>query len=312
MTRHRERTHPAHERSGHGNGYLDPVPAGERGIDVPAILQGSRIPIGGYSTEVGGEPIRITVGRHCVDDDGTFVPEAGNIMIRFGVVDIAMRPCSAVRVVRLAAPVNLGPVYVYVPEAGATWSRYLVTAFFSGSGSMLEAPPNFDWRKYANVFGEFSVYRADGAQDQLTSVYRSMNRSFYHSYMDGRGRYWKLHVTPPPENSGLGEAFDATLGALSRRSAIRSNLRPIALEWLHGGIVKFTFQRIRTQRCFYLELEIPSVSQMRFGRFFLPGDMVLIREPDQFAAGLVSMLHERSAASRSLFGTECECVQGLV
>lgn len=35
--------------------------------------------------------------------------------------------------------------------------------------------------------------------------------------------------------------------------------------------------------------------------------IVLIREPAQIAAGLVWMLHERSAVSSSLFGVECEC-----
>ncbi|MFI7166560.1 hypothetical protein ACIBM3_29285 [Rhodococcus erythropolis] len=284
----------------------EPVPLGADGIDIQAILRGSRIPQPGYRTEFGGNPVRITVNRRCVDDDGTFIPDTGNRMLSFAVTDSVLQPSTAIDVVRHAAPVNLGPVYIYVPDLEKTWSRYLVAAFFSGSGSMTEAPPDFGWRKYSNMFRDFSVHRADNILGPLTPVYHSLNHDFYQPYMDRRGRYWALRVTAPPESSGLGEAFAAALGALSRRSAIRSDIRALALEWLHGGIVRFTFQRILKQRCFRLEFEIPSVNQMAFGRFLLPGSPI-IREPAQFAAGLVYRFYEASAASYSLFGTEVVC-----
>lgn len=288
-------------------GELQPVPVGDDGIDIQAILRGSRIPQPGYRAEIGGTPVRITVARRCVDDDGTFIPDTGNRMLSFAVTDSVLQPSTAIDVVRHAAPVNLGPVYIYVPDLEKTWSRYLVAAFFSGSGTMTEAPPDFDWRKYSNMFRDFTVYRADKILGPLTPVYHSLNRDFYQPYMDRRGRYWTLRVTAPPESSGLGEAFAATLGALSRRSAIRSDIRPLALEWLRGGIVRFTFQRILKKRCFQLEFEIPSLNQMTFGRFLPPGCSPTIREPAQFAAGFVYRLYEASAASYSLFGTEVVC-----
>ena len=225
-------------------------------------------------------------------------------MLGFIVTDSVLQPSTAIDVVRHAAPINLGPVYIYVPDLEETWTRYLVAAFFSGSGTMIEAPQDFDWRKYSNMFRDFSVFRADGIRGSLLPVYRSLNRDFYQPYMDRRGRFWRMRVTAPPESSGLGETFAATLGVLSRRSAIRSDVRALALEWLHGGIVRFSFQRILEQRYFQLEIEIPSTNQMTFGRFFLPGGGPLVREPTQFAAGLVSWLYEASAASYSLSGTE--------
>ena len=283
-------------------GEFGPVPVGDNGIDIPAILQGGRTPRGGYSAEVGGEPVRITVNRRSVDDDGTFVVATGNRMLQFVVTGAVPRPSTAIDVVRGAAPVNLGAIYIYVADIETTQSIHVVAAFFSDSGSMIDAPPDFDWWKHSNL-RDFSVHRLGGTFDALMPVYRSLNRSFYLPHMDQRGRYWKLRVVGPPESSGLGETFAATVGALSRRSAIRSDIKPFALEWLHDGIVKFTFQRIRKQRCFQLEINLPDENQMTFGRFFLPGGGPIIREPAQFAAGLTSRLRELSAASYSLTGT---------
>ena len=288
-------------------GEIGAVPVGDNGIDIQAILQGGRIPGGGYLSEVGGEPVRITVNRRCVDDDGTFVVATGNRMLQFFVTGAVLRPSAAVDVVRGAAPVNLGAIYIYVPDAETTRPRHVVAAFFSDSGFMIDAPLDFDWWKHSSLPRDFSVHSLGGTLDALMPVYRSLNRNFYLPHMDRRGRYWELRVVRPPESSGLGETFAATAGALSRRSAIRSDIQPLALEWLHDGIVRFTFQRIRKQHCFQLEIELPDHNQMTFGRYFLLGGPI-IREPDQFAAGLASRLRELSAASYSLMGTECDCV----
>ncbi len=223
-------------------------------------------------------------------------------MLSFAVTDSVLQPSTAIDVVRHAAPINLGPVYIYTPDLEKTWSRYHVAAFFSGSGTMIEAPPDFDWRKYSNMFRDFTVYRADTILGPLTPVYRSLNRDFYQPYMDRRGRYWTPRVTAPPESSGLGEAFAATLGAVSRRSAIRSDIRALALEWLHGGVVRFTFQRILKKRCFHLEFEIPSLNQMTFGRFLLPGGGPIVREPGQFAAGCFHHGEEDDSFAQALRG----------
>ncbi|WFR73030.1 hypothetical protein P9209_04150 [Prescottella defluvii] len=71
--------------------------------------------------------------------------------------------------------------------------------------------------------------------------------------------------------------------------------------------VEFTFVLVRRQRCNRIELEFPTDDHMASGRFLLPGGMVPIREPAQFAAGLVRKLYERSAVSSALFGVECDC-----
>ncbi|WP_075836347.1 MULTISPECIES: hypothetical protein [unclassified Rhodococcus (in: high G+C Gram-positive bacteria)] len=290
-------------------GEFGPVPVGDNGIDIPAILQGSPIPGGGYLSEVGGEPVRITVNRRCVDDDGTFVVATGNRMLQFVVTGAVLRPSTAVDVVRGAAPVSLGAIYIYVSDVETTQSIYVVAAFFSDSGSMIDAPPEFDWWKHSNLHRDFSVHRIGGTLDALMPVYRSLNHRFYLPHMDRRGRYWKLCVVRPPESSGLGATFAATVSALSRRSAISSDIKPLALEWLHDGIALFTFQRIRKQRCFQLEIDLPDHNQMTFGGFFLPAGGPIIREPAQFAAGLTSRLRELSAASYSLMGTECDCIE---
>lgn len=89
------------------------VPVGDGGIDIQAILRGSRVPHSGYSAEVGGKPVRIGVSQRSVDDDGTFVPATGNSMLGFVVTDSVLQPSTAINVVRHAAPINLGPVYIY-------------------------------------------------------------------------------------------------------------------------------------------------------------------------------------------------------
>jgi hypothetical protein len=292
-----------------GMGDFVPVPLQDNGIDIREILQSGRIPGGGYSTEVGGEPIRITVSRRSVDDDGTFLVETGNWMLQFFVAGAVLRPSAAVDVVRRAAPVNLGATYIYAPDIETMRPIHVVAAFFSNSGPMIDAPPDFDWWKHSNIHRDFSVHRISGTVDEPRPVYRSLNHSFYLPHMDRRGRYWNLRLAGPPESSGLGETFVATVGALSRWSAIKSDIKPLALQWLHDGIVRFTFQRIRNQRCFQLEIELPDHNQMTFGRFFLPGGGPIVREPAQFAAGLASRLRELSAASYSLMGTECDCVE---
>lgn len=178
---------------------FDPAPVGDNGIDIQEILQGSRTPVGGYSAEVCSAPVEITASRHCVDGDGdgTFVAETGNRMPQFAVTGTALRPTTAVGAVRRAAPVNLGPAYVYVPNAQTTESSYVVTSFFSDTGFMIEAPPDFDWWKYSNMFRDFSVSRAGGTLDSLAPAYYSLNRSFYQPYMDWRGSYWNLRATAP-------------------------------------------------------------------------------------------------------------------
>lgn len=66
---------------------------------------------------------------------------------------------------------------------------------------------------------------------------------------------------------------------------IRSNIRFLALEWLRGGIVRFTFQRIVKQQCFQAEFEIPNLNQMTFRRCLLPGCSPIIREPPRLPRG---------------------------
>lgn len=288
----------------------EPIPVGDDGIDVHAILDGRRRPAPhGYSVQVAGQPLTLWMNYKVVDDDGTFVPTQGNRMVRFHVLGTALMPLQAVRVVRSTAPVSLGPLYLYAPDPDTAGARFEVATFFSAENTQIDAPPDFDWQRWASRHpGSYTVYRTTAESDLLVEEYRSLNNRFYQPHMDRRGAYWNLRAQPPPENSGIGASFAAALEVLSRKGAIRSDLRPLALEWVHDTTVAFTFLRTHTHRCYRLEMQFPTDEQMRIGRFILPGDMVLIREPDQFAAGLVSMLFERAAASPALFGTECECL----
>lgn len=161
-----------------GMGDFVPVPLQDNGIDIREILQSGRIPCGGYSTEVGGEPVLITVSRRSVDDDGTFLAETGNWMLQFFVAGAVLRPSAAVDVVRRAAPVNLGATYIYAPDIETMRPIHVVAAFFSNSGPMIDAPPDFDWWKHSNVHRYFSVHRIAGTLDELMPVYRSLNHSF--------------------------------------------------------------------------------------------------------------------------------------
>ncbi|WP_051637658.1 hypothetical protein [Rhodococcus sp. UNC363MFTsu5.1] len=284
------------------------LPVGDEGIDIDSILRGLRPWARGYSIDVDGGPVSIRLTKWSVDDGGTFVPSSGNVMIRFDVAGATLMPLRAIGAIRWAAPVNLAPLYLYSHGLGYASTRFEVAAFFSISGTQIEAPSNFDWQKHAiRHSGSYTVYRTTVASEQLAEVYRSLDSRFYLPYMDRRGTYWDVRVVPPPEDSGLGSSFDSALGALSRKAAIRSDIRPLALEWVCDSKVEFTFLLVRRQRCYRIELEFPTDDDMAGGRFLLPGDMVLIREPAQFAAGLVWMLYERSAVSSSLFGVECEC-----
>lgn len=285
-----------------------PLPIGNEGIDIEAILKGRRPWPYGYAIDVDGEPVTVRVSKWSVDDDGTFVPPSGNVMVRFDVAAAGLMPVEAVSAIRWAAPANLAALYLYSRDADSASTRFEVAAFFSASGIQIGAPSNFDWQKYAIRHpGSYAVYRTAVASEQPAEVYRSLDSRFYLPYMDRRGSYWDVRVVPPPEASGLGSSFDAAVGALSRRAAIRSDIRPLALEWVRERKVEFTFLLVRRQRCYRIELEFPTDDYMAGGRFLLPGGMVPIREPAQFAAGLVWMLYERSAVSSSLFGVECEC-----
>lgn len=286
-----------------------PIPVGDGGIDVHAILSGRRRPAPhGYAVEVAGRPVTVWVGHRVVDDDGTFAPAQGHCMVRFHIVGTALLPLEAVRVVRTTASVSLGPLYLYAPDPDTAGARFEVAAFFSAENTQIDAPPDFDWQKRASRHpGSYTVYRTTAESDLLVEEYRSLNSRFYQPHMDHRGTYWDLRIQAPPENSGLSASFAAARAALSRKGVIRSDLRPLALEWVHDTAVAFTFLRTGTHRCYRLEVQFPTDEQMRVGRFVLPGGMVLIRDSDQFAAGVVSMLFERAAASPALFGTECEC-----
>lgn len=284
-----------------------PLPIGNEGIDIDSILKGLPPWAHGYSIDVDGGPVTIRVSKWSVDDDGTFVPPSGNVMIRFDVADLTLMPLRAVGAIRRAAPVNLAPLYLYSHDLGSAGTRFEVAALFSISGTQIDAPSNFDWQKHAiRRPGSYTVYRTTVASEQPAEVYRSLDSRFYLPYMDRRGTYWDVRVAPPPEAAGLGASFDAALGALSRKAAIRSDIRPLALEWVRDSKVELTFLLVRRQRCYRIELEFPTGDHMAEGLFLLPGGMVLIREPAQFAAGLVWMLSERSAVSSSLFGVECE------
>lgn len=282
-----------------------PVPLAAEGIDVRGILDGSCRPAAlGYSIDAA---VTLRVDRRCVDDDGTFVPPHGNIMIRFHIHGTALTPFQAVRLVRSVAQVSLGPIYLYAPDPETAGTRFEVVAFFSADRTQIDAPPNFDWQRKATRHpGSYTVYRSVLGSDHLVDEYRSPNARFYQPHMDNRGTFWDLRVTAPPENSGLGSSFASALAALSRKGAVRSDLQPLGLEWVCDTTVAFTFRRTRTDRRYRLELHFPTDEQMRTGRFILPGGMMRISEPDQFAAGLISMLFERSAFSPALFGTECE------
>lgn len=272
-----------------------PFPVDGEGIDVDAILRGLRPRAHEYSVDVEGEPATVRVSRWSVDDDGTFVPPTGNVMIRFDVAGAGLLPVRAVSAIRWIAPVNLAALYLYSHAAGSVGTRFEVAAFFSVSGTQIDAPSDFDWQKYAiRHSGSYTVYRTTVASEQPVGVYRSLDSRFYLPYLDRRGTYWSVRVVPPPAESGLGAAFEAARGALSRKAAIRSDIRPLALEWVPDSKVAFTFFLGRRQRCYRIELDLPTEHLMDEGRA-------------QFAAGLVSMLGELSAVSSSLFGVECEC-----
>lgn len=70
-------------------------------------------------------------------------------MLDLAVTDSVPQPSTAIDVERHAAPMNLGPVYIYVPDLEKTWSRYLVAA--SSSGFVIEALQEFDWSKYSGL-----------------------------------------------------------------------------------------------------------------------------------------------------------------
>lgn len=151
-----------------------PLPVDDEGIDVDAILRGLRPRAHEYSVDVEGEPATVRVSRWSVDDDGTFVPPTGNVMIRFDVAGAGLMPGRAVSAIRWIAPVNLAALYLYSHAAGSVGTRFEVAAFFSVSGTQIDAPSDFDWQKYAiRHSGSYTVYRTTVASEQPVGVYRS-------------------------------------------------------------------------------------------------------------------------------------------
>ncbi|EOM77846.1 hypothetical protein DW322_05220 [Rhodococcus rhodnii] len=282
-----------------------PVPISTHGLDIDAILGDAPTHISGYSIEFGGASTIIKLNKQSVDDDGTFVPAQGNAVLRFWVRSGSQEASVAIEALRHAAPIGEGPIYSYAHPA--TPSTVVAAAvFFSQSRDQIEAPGDFDWHAYSPRHEFYSVVRTGPDDPRPIVVYRSLNRPFYLPFMDRRGAYWPVRATPPPVGSGLRDSFDAVLGGVSRKAAIRNNIRPLTLEWVGGKTVTLTFQLIRNGCCYRLDFEFPTDDDMMAGRFLLPGGIVQIRDPSQFAAGLVSMLAERSSFSESLLGTECK------
>ncbi|MFD6884379.1 hypothetical protein [Rhodococcus sp. NPDC060084] len=128
-----------------------PIPVGDDGIDVHAILDGRLTPpTYGYAVEVEGGPVTMWVDCRFVDDDGTFIPAHKNRMVRFHVFGTALLPLKAVHVVRSTAPVSRGPLYLYAPDPNSADRRFEVAVFFSAENIQIEAPPDFDWQKRAS------------------------------------------------------------------------------------------------------------------------------------------------------------------
>lgn len=276
-------------------------------IDIPGILRGERIPHSGYAIASATGVENVIVQCFSVDDDGTFDASSGNRAVYFLAMSPTRSAASTISMIRNSTSVALDIVYLYRLHTDApTKVRFVV--FFSPSGDLIAAPDDFDWSKYHQSSIGFTIYKTIYPFIEEFDVYERQKNGNYFPFMDKRGKFWNdISTKAPKSDSERVAAFEALLGVISRRSAIRFDIRPISLKSEKVGKVSFIFQRIREKRCFSLEIEIPDQIQMKSGKFFIPGRTFPIKEPLQFAAGILAMLQERAAGWMSMGGDEVEC-----
>ena len=276
-------------------------------IDIPGILRGERIPRSGYSISSATGVENVIVQCFGVDDDGTFDISSGNRAVFFLAMSGARSAASTISMIRDSTSVALDTVYLYRLHTDVS-TKVRFVAFFSPSGDLITAPDDFDWSKYHQSLLGFSIRKTVYPFTEELDVYQRPKDGYYFPFMDKRGKFWdEISTKVPEEGPERAASFEALLGVISRRSAIRFDIRPISLKSKEVGKVSFVFQRIRENRCFSLEIEIPDQIQMKSGNFFIPGRTAPIKEPLQFAAGILAMLQEKAAGWMSMGGEEVDC-----
>ncbi len=276
-------------------------------IDISGILRGERIPHSGFpiSSAMGVE--NVIVQCFSVDDDGTFDAPSGNRAVYFLAMSGTGSAASTISTIRNSTSVALDTVYLYRLHTDASQKVRFAT-FFSPTGDLITAPDDFDWSKYHQSSLGFTIVKTIYPFTEELDIYQRSESDYYFPFIDKRGKFWnEISTKFTEEDPERTAAFKALLGAISRKSAIRSDIRPISLKTKEVGKVSFTFKRVQENRCFSLEIELPDLNQMESGAFFIPGRTAPIREPLQFAAGVLAMLQERAAGWMSMGGDEVEC-----
>lgn len=260
-----------------------------------------------YSTTVSGHDAAIHVRRFQADDDGTFDSDHGNIGLIFSVENTEIQLKDRVTAIRSIVLEPIIPLYAYTPDEMAGL-QYPVCAFISAVGEVVEAPDDFDWWKYSNVHSDFSVHRVGRAVVDRLEVYRYISQHGELGQREKRGRYWlDVNVKHPPSGTDIEECFSALLGEVSRKGALGNNARVMSLSWTQDSEANLIIQRINSKRCYSVRVIFPTADEMQSGKFILPGSIVAVRSPFQFAAEYVSVLREFGAASTGFGGDECQC-----
>lgn len=272
-----------------------------------AEIENIKRPVDIRRVESGGKLLTLSARWETVDDDGGFDPERGNRLLLVSFLGGKIGPMNAIAIARKIISDLHPPIYVYHPNEGAD-GVVQVCYFLSRSGWGVYAPSNFDWWKFSYGEPKFSILQILDGCGGLSTVYRSLDVPFYLPYLDSRGRYWHdMIVSPPDGDSVFRHAFDGLRGGVSRISAISTDIQPVSMRFSSGGQVELVLKRKRNGRCYLVRWPLPSRSQMDSGGFFLPGDIIDIRSPEQFAAASIARLKEIGAASVGFGGEECEC-----
>lgn len=187
--------------------------------------------------------------------------------------------------------------------------------FFCGSdGEIVAAPRDFDWVSHRIRHRGLRVSLIDRDGRQVETVYENRRfPPFYQPYTESRGRYWHLDLTEPAPSAGISRCFAAVSKAVARRGAIADDIRPLSLTWQHDNVVHLILRCEDTGRCYRLELNVPTDSDLGSGTYVLPASFggglpVKLSSPEQYAAGEVARIRDMGLEGIPIWATAASCV----
>lgn len=271
--------------------------------------------------------IRAEVSSRRVEDDGSF-PESVPVHILCLTISSTSAPVSADRNAAGGLPADEATAWRnhLLPQAGECYVLedperppdtmppvwYFVVFLPQLAGPAIAAPQDFDWVAHRVRYRGLRVSLLDRDGTRIATVYENPRfPKFYLPYTEGRGTYWTIQVSEPPEHARIGRCFDSVAKAIARRGAIATDIRPLALTWKQDSTAELLLRDESTQRCHRIELTIPTDDDLASGTYLLPGGLggppTRLTDPIQYAAGEIARLRDYGRSGIELWGQDTHC-----